>query len=167
MAQKIYDWVIDKLNSFSQAIGFNSEYLYWKNVENKFRNAFNSDFNNHTDDIKYSINNIVKFDEIKYNKYKSIKLSKQNYGILAHTISSDSNIVSGLNEIELFDYEADKYVKYTIYYKDNLNWKVVDRQYDGGRDYYGREESRSPSNRTSEENSIRNEKSGSRQTNSQ
>lgn len=55
VAQKIYDWVIDKLNSFSQAIGFNNEYLYWKNVENKFRNAFNSEFNNIEGGTKFSI----------------------------------------------------------------------------------------------------------------
>ena len=55
VAQKIYDWVISKLNSFTRAIGFNSEYLYWKDVENKFRKAFNSEFNNTNSNIKYSV----------------------------------------------------------------------------------------------------------------
>lgn len=167
VAQNIYSWVVDKLNKVNKLTGYKFEKLYWADVKNKFEKAFNTDFNNYTNDIKYSISNIADYDEIEYNSQKDIKLSKQNYGILAHAISSDSNITSGVNEVELFDYEKDMYVKYTIYYKDNLNWKVIDRQFDDGKDYYGEDESKGSINRTSEQISNRDEGARSRQTNSQ
>ena len=59
------------------------------------------------------------------------------------------------------------YVKYTIYYKDNLNQKVIDSQFDDGKDYYGESESKGSVNRTSKQISNGNEESRSRQTNSQ
>ena len=55
VAQKIYDWVISKLNSFTRAIGFNSEYLYWKDVENKFRKSFSKNNSANIMQTKYSV----------------------------------------------------------------------------------------------------------------
>ena len=55
VAQKIYDWVISKLNSFTRAIGFNSEYLYWKDVENKFRKSFSKNNSSNIMQTKYSV----------------------------------------------------------------------------------------------------------------
>ena len=166
-ANGLYRWVVDKLNKLNKLTGYKSEKLYWTDVKNKFEKAFNSEFNNLNSDIKYAIKNVADFDEIEYNNQRDIKLSKQNYGILAHAISSDDSIISGVNEVELFDYENDMYVKYTIYYKDNLNWKVIDRQFDDGKDYYGENEAKGSVNRTSKQISKRNEESRSRQTNSQ
>lgn len=69
VAQKIYDWVISKLNSFTRAIGFNSEYLYWKDVENKFRKSFSKNNSSNIMQTKYSVlydqkgNPIISIDE--------------------------------------------------------------------------------------------------------
>lgn len=162
-ANGVYSWVVDKLNKLNKLTGYKFEKLYWTDVKNKFENAFNSNFNNYTNDIKYAINNIAKFDEIKYNNAKEVRLSKQNYGILMHAISSDTSIVPGLNKITLFDYEVDKYVTYTFYYKNEVEKpKVIKRVEHNNIDYF--EEEANEHNKSSSKSSERNEESRSRQT---
>ena len=40
LGQKIYDWVVDKLNKLNGKLGYKSEKIYWADVKNKFENAF-------------------------------------------------------------------------------------------------------------------------------
>jgi hypothetical protein len=47
LAQKIYRWIIDKLQTFNESIGFKSEKIYWESVKNKFEKAYRSqDYSN-------------------------------------------------------------------------------------------------------------------------
>lgn len=86
VAQKIYDWVISKLNSFTRAIGFNSEYLYWRDVENKFRKAFNTDLNNYDSNVKYSQSHefLDSKNKIWYNEDGIDIDNKENYQISSY-----------------------------------------------------------------------------------
>lgn len=63
LAQKMYRWVIDKLQTSNtikddnnEATGFKSEKLYWEGVKNKFEKAYNekNSNNNSISDAKYS-----------------------------------------------------------------------------------------------------------------
>lgn len=53
-ANGVYNWVVDKLNKLNKLTGYKFEKLYWTDIKNKFENAFNSNFNNYTNDIKYA-----------------------------------------------------------------------------------------------------------------
>ena len=69
VAQNIYSWVVDKLNKLNKLTGYKFEKLYWTDVENKFKKAFDSEFDNINGDTKYSIkkdingNNYVEIEE--------------------------------------------------------------------------------------------------------
>lgn len=126
VAQKIYDWVIDKLNSFSQSIGFNSEYLYWKNVENKFRNAFNSDFNNYTSGVKYHISSNLsnEIDSVLKGEYISsedVKLRDYTPEILVELGLNDLPMLMNQNHLKENILSKSKARKLGIL-KDNTNY---------------------------------------------
>ena len=55
IAQKVYNWVVDKLNKINKLTGYKFEKLYWADVKNKFDTAFNTDFNNNDGGTKFSI----------------------------------------------------------------------------------------------------------------
>ena len=101
---------------------FNSKYLHWKDVENKFRKAFDSEFNNVDSKDKYYISNVAKFNAREYNDVKDITLPIRESGILRHIINSDSNIKPGLNYVETTN------ARYTVYYKEVDNFKVIDKE---------------------------------------
>lgn len=46
LGQKIYDWVVDKLNKLNGKVGYKSERIYWADVKNKFENAFKQEYQN-------------------------------------------------------------------------------------------------------------------------
>ena len=46
LGQKIYDWVVDKLNKLNGKLGYKSEKIYWADVKNKFENAFKQEYQN-------------------------------------------------------------------------------------------------------------------------
>lgn len=52
LGQKIYDWVVDKLNKINEKIGYKSEKLYWTDVKNKFENAFKQEYISSDNNIK-------------------------------------------------------------------------------------------------------------------
>lgn len=54
VAQSIYGWIVDKLNKVNKLTGYKFEKLYWADVKNKFEKAFNTDFNNLTNEVKYA-----------------------------------------------------------------------------------------------------------------
>ena len=80
--QKIYDWVVDKIAKVT-----GNEKLYWKNVEQKFKNAYNSQNENSSQDSKYSIagrkamNNAIKqnsqYKVIENNYNKALQMANQ------------------------------------------------------------------------------------------
>ena len=60
--QKIYDWVVDKIAKVT-----GNEKLFWKNVEQKFKNAYNSKNENSSQDSKYSIAGRKAIENLKSN----------------------------------------------------------------------------------------------------
>ena len=44
LGQRIYSWVIDKLNRLNAKLGYKSEKIYWTDVKNKFENAFKKEY---------------------------------------------------------------------------------------------------------------------------
>ena len=44
LGQKIYDWVVDKINKLNGKLGYKSEKIYWADVKNKFENAFKQEY---------------------------------------------------------------------------------------------------------------------------
>lgn len=57
-AKKIYNWVVEKLNSIVNSGGnVRSERLYWQNIKNNFEKAYNMEYQNNSEsNIKSSIN---------------------------------------------------------------------------------------------------------------
>lgn len=96
LGQKIYDWVIDKLNKVT---GYKSEKIYWTDVKNKFENAFKEEYNSGYSENKYSIagkkgmQNLIKHDssniqlERTYNKAQQM----QKIGIDNEKIRQETN----------------------------------------------------------------------------
>lgn len=70
--EKIYDWIVDKIAKVT-----GNEKLYWKNVEQKFKNAYNSQNENSSQDSKYSIGGIKGVKNIKDRNIKGSAL--KNY----------------------------------------------------------------------------------------
>lgn len=139
IAQRFYDWIVDKIDTFKNRN--NKEYLFWKEVRNKFEKAFAQEGNyENTKNIeKYYFNKVANFDEMEYNSIENKRISSsKTWKSLKDTIDSaikNKEIYPGVNEIELYDYGDKKYKKYTIYYKDITNWKIVDEEISN--DYYG------------------------------
>jgi hypothetical protein len=44
LGQRIYSWVIDKLNRLNAKLGYKSEKIYWTDIKNKFENAFKQEY---------------------------------------------------------------------------------------------------------------------------
>lgn len=55
VARKIYDWVVEKLNNMTRKFENMNSYFYWKDVKNKFEEAFRQEYQENSDIIKYSI----------------------------------------------------------------------------------------------------------------
>ncbi len=53
--QKIYDWVVDKLNKINKLTGYKSEKIFWADVKNKFDNAFSQEYQGNNNGTRYSI----------------------------------------------------------------------------------------------------------------
>lgn len=55
VARKIYDWVVEKLNNMTRKFENMNSYFYWKDVKNKFEEAFRQEYQENSDILKYSI----------------------------------------------------------------------------------------------------------------
>lgn len=70
LGQRIYSWVIDKLNRLNAKLGYKSEKIYWIDVKNKFENAFKQEYQGlDTNKTKLSIQ--------QNNKGKYVKADRQ------------------------------------------------------------------------------------------
>lgn len=109
LAQKIYRWIIDRLQTFNELIGFKSEKIYWESVKNKFEKAYRSqDYSN------------TKMEEIENpnksrSNYKSSNRGKQGFNYynvnLAYPIRSSNG--------DIIDYKY--YESRLVVRKDNNN----------------------------------------------
>lgn len=83
-----------------------------------------------SENTKFNIENIGKFDQKEYNNVNELILPEKEYGRLAHIVDSDPNITPGINKVKLSD------KTYDIYYKEYNKFKVLDVygtvDYDGG-----------------------------------
>lgn len=70
LGQRLYSWVIDKLNRLNVKLGYKSEKIYWIDVKNKFENAFKQEYQGlDTNKTKLSIQ--------QNNKGKYVKADRQ------------------------------------------------------------------------------------------
>lgn len=60
VAKKIYNWVLDKLDNIGKSKEYIAEKKYWKNVADRFENAYKMEYNNTTQeaDVRYAKSNI-------------------------------------------------------------------------------------------------------------
>lgn len=97
VAQNIYTWIVDKLNRINKLTGYKFEKLYWADVKNKFDNAFNSQFNNIDNDVKYAKKGdiIDNKNKIWYNKNGIRLTNKENYQISSYINTNFSKMEIG------------------------------------------------------------------------
>lgn len=88
VARKIYDWVVEKLNNMTRKFENMNSYFYWKDVKNKFEEAFRQEYKGNNNNTKYSIvynndgtfNRVkIKDDIFKNNNGKSINQTMMDY----------------------------------------------------------------------------------------
>lgn len=80
LARRIYNWIVNKLDSLSKALGHQSEKAYWRDVANRFEKAFNGEYNSDlNDNTKYmmtsvkGMNNGINTDNKNFNTYQKYK----------------------------------------------------------------------------------------------
>lgn len=154
--QKVYDFVKNQINRFR---GYKDQERYWTHIKEMFDDAYrNSEINKK--DIQYSsVENIDYFSNKEYNELESKQVSKKDYAAIS-TILGDENYSRGVKEFVAYNYEKGKYVKYTVYLKNQQQFKIADIQ------DLNEEEVDYDSIRYSKEIDNRNEDTGSRQGNS-
>lgn len=54
-ARKIYDWVVEKLNKMTRSFENMNDYFFWKDIENKFSNAFRQEYQGKNNETRFSI----------------------------------------------------------------------------------------------------------------
>lgn len=100
LGQRIYSWVIDKLNRLNAKLGYKSEKIYWTDIKNKFENAFKQEYNGlNTNTNRLSIagiqgmNNAIKADTSNISLERMLNKAKQmeKYGIDNETIRQQTD----------------------------------------------------------------------------
>lgn len=100
LGQRIYSWVIDKLNRLNAKLGYKSEKIYWTDVKNKFENAFKQEYNGlNTNTNRLSIagiqgmNNAIKADTSNISLERMFNKAKQmeKHGMDNETIRQQTN----------------------------------------------------------------------------
>lgn len=143
IARKIYDWVVEKLNNMTRSFENMNSYFYWKDVKNKFEEAFRQEYQGNSNlDTKYFIETVASFDEMEYNRVKPIKLPNREYAILSGIVNSDSNIKPGLNYVETTN------ATYEVYFKETGEFKVTGKYISGGKNDNSSERNLSRTNET-------------------
>lgn len=132
LAQKIYDWIKDKVNYYKKIVKMEpeqiAEYDNLRKAEKLWEKVLKGVGNNNKNikNTKYHIEPVAKFDEIEYNNINQKKLGKREYAILKNIINSDSNIKPGINYVHVTN------GRYTIYYKGFDDFKVMSKETDEG-----------------------------------
>lgn len=125
IAQRFYDWVLDKIDTFKNRN--NEEYLFWKDIQKKFEKAYqNTKFNpKEESSTRFYVTNIDDFTDIQYNNTVGKTVSKKQYASLS-TILGDEEYSRGIKEFEAYDYDKERYALFTVLYKNQNEWKIVD-----------------------------------------
>ena len=135
LGQRIYDWIIDKLNKLNSKLGYKSEKLYWTDVKNKFENAFKQDYQGISQgNSKYSIagrkgmNNAIMQDtqnvviEKSYNK--ALQMAKNN--IDNETIRKTTNWFQDKNGDWKFEFSDKDMSLKNVKFKEGKTYKLGD-----------------------------------------
>lgn len=67
LGQRIYYWVVDKLNKINKLTGYKNEKIYWADVKSKFENAFKQKYQGNNNNTKYSV---IYNDDGSFNKVR-------------------------------------------------------------------------------------------------
>lgn len=131
IGQKIYDWVVDKLNKINKLTGYRSEKIYWTDVKNKFENAFKQGYQNSDNSLaRYSImyNRDGSFSRVKIednifenNNGKSINNTIKNY--LEKHINEYANIIESGQRVYLGEDLPSEYT----FSKSSQNLPIADK----------------------------------------
>lgn len=89
LGQKIYDWVVDKLNKLNGKLGYKSEKIYWADVKNKFENAFKQEYQNTNNQTsRFSIQTTADGNKKTFYDVTKIKRISQNRSTSANAFST-------------------------------------------------------------------------------
>ena len=126
-ARKIYNWVVDKLNSIVNSGGnVRSERLYWQNIKNNFEKAYNMEYQNNKANVKYKFESISPYVANEYKNATNKQLNNKEFAKLS-TIVESSDVKRGINKINnIYDENTNTYKDYTIYKKAKGEFKVLD-----------------------------------------
>ena len=115
LAKRIYNWIVDKLNSLVNSGKIRSERLYWENIRNKFEKSYKMEYNN------INKTHDVRFATIKNNPYKHTS----DFVKLSQKIQSDAHKVISPKAAEYAvkgkDFGVVTDINGNIYYFDVLN----------------------------------------------
>lgn len=134
--QKIYDWVVNKVQSLKNKVTGDYEAEYWRIVKNNFEKAFNQKYQGNTNTMLYSIagekavNNLIRNNPVKYIKleqqYNKARQMKKN-NIDNETIREKTDWFQDKNGDWKFEF-SDKHMslKPNIKLKENKTYKLSD-----------------------------------------
>lgn len=118
--QKIYSEIKYLWHQFR---GYKTQGQFIEDLYFKWNQAYNSS-NKLNSTTNYYIENVANYDEMEYNDLQEIRLPKREYAILSGIINSDSNISPGINYVDVTN------GRYTVYYKEFDNFKVMSKEVD-------------------------------------
>lgn len=127
-ARKIYNWIVDKIDSLVNSNGKNvrSERLYWQNLKNNFEKAYNMEYQNNKANVKYKFESISPYVANEYKNATNKQLDNKEFAKLA-TIVESSDVKRGISKINnIYDENTNTYRDYTIYKKAKGEFKVLD-----------------------------------------
>ncbi len=137
--QKLYN-MVDKISMRLKGVDKDTANMI-VSLRNKLGQALKNNSlelkeNNRTNIEKFFVENIDSFNDKEYNNLIDKHVSKKDYALIC-TILGEQNYSSGIKEFEAYNYEQKKYVKYTVYLKNQQEFKIADiEEIDKGVDDY-------------------------------
>lgn len=148
LARRIYNWIVNKLDSLSKALGHQSEKAYWRDVANRFERAFNIEYNSNLNEttvnnlndnekfsiMKNSVGKYVKADRQVITGNNPLKWEKQVENYINNSIrkGKDVNIMTDNGEILTITKDTAGKAKFRNYFIDNYG----NKQYMNDNDFY-------------------------------
>ena len=131
LARRIYNWVMDKIDNIGKSSEYKQEKTYWKNVANRFENAFNMEYNSSSNaaSVRLSKNQTTREDFSKaldgdewYNLYKKI----DKHGIESKQVGS-KNITVVNDKIVLSENDGTKPNVYDVYQGVKITDEIAEK----------------------------------------
>ena len=121
LGQKIYDWVVDKLNKLNGKLGYKSEKIYWADVKNKFENAFKQEYQNTNNQTsRFSIQTTADGNKKTFYDVTKIKRISQNRSTSANAFST--SLTNSNNSIAPIKDDVNT-TKYSMQESENNAWQ--------------------------------------------